>query len=685
MTNLRQFPIILAVVFASAAIVLAFAILLPSAGHAYAHSLPARYSIAPNSQFADRSELPKQLAISFSERPDPKVSYIRVADAQGQRIDDNDFAVTGDNGRQAAVTLDADKVKNGMIYTVSWFTMSLDDGHIAEGAYVFGVGSEVPPSTAAAARMGGTTQYVTSYGDAIAKWPLLVAQTAIVGGAMAHVILQRKNELIGREGGRSRRPARRFSIILLASAVAMAASATAIMLLQASDLAASAGVPLAQAAQLLVTSSPAGTVWLIRLVTSAIVAVAIIVADVYVKKPHKHPLLLYAVLAAGGVSLFSNSMLSHNSAAPFLPMLATALDWVHFAAVSAWVGGLFYLSAVLAPAMRQSPRQLATTLPSFSLLATISLGVIGVTGIYMAWVHLHALDSLFTTTYGTNLVIKLTAALPMVLLGAYHQLKLHREIVVLAAEKKSGGSEEYAATARFGRTVKVEALIGIGVLFAASLLTITSPPAQEGNMLPLQQLQQQSRPQYMQHVNIDGVDVMLDISPFQPGINTFTATLTEGGKPAQNIANVVLRLTNMNANTGPIIVTLQKKAVNSNDNNDGLYSATGGYMSQAGEWEVDFIAQRTGAYDLNHTFTANLGSGSSTMQQQQRQQPPGMTTMSNMSMPEMQDHDGLGGSAPTFDSFAVLALVLSAAVAGGSAFYARQSRLQMKRTLAALG
>jgi len=616
------------VIFALAALLLLSALAAP----AFAHSIPATYTIVPNAQFADKSEVPQQLAMSFSERPDPKVSYIRVVDSQGQRIDKNDFAVTGDHGRQAAVTIDTSNVKDG-IYTVSWFTMSLDDGHIAEGAYVFGVGKAMVPAGGGS----GETRAVTSYADAVAKWPLLVAQAAVVGGTITHVILHKKVES---------RAARRFSIIVLASAGAMAASATGIVFLQAGGLAEAAGVSVTQALQSLVASSPSGAVWLYRLAASAIVAGSIVV---YMKIGKKH--LLYTALAAGAFSLFSNSMLSHNSAAPFLPELATALDWVHFMAVSAWVGGLFYLAAVFAPATRRSPRQLATALPSFSLVATVSLGVIGVTGIYMAWVHLHTLDSLLTTPYGISLAIKLGAALPMVLLGAYHQLKLHLEIVVLA---KSGG-QEYAATSCFGRTIKAEALVGIGVLFAASLLTITSPPAEA-----MDQQHHQTGPHYMNHVNMDGTDAMLEITPFQPGVNTFTVTLSEGGQPPQNIASVILRFTNVDAGVGPLIATLQKTG-------DGVYSAAGGYLSQPGEWKMDLIAQRVNAYDLNHSFTEKLESGS-------------MSGMS--SMPGM---ESTAETPPSFDSFAALALGLAAAVAGGSAFYARQSRLQMKKTLAALG
>jgi hypothetical protein len=224
----------------------------------------------------------------------------------------------------------------------------------------------------------------------------------------------------------------------------------------------------------------------------------------------------------------------------------------------------------------------------------------------------------------------------------------------LLAKTKSGGQEHSAS--RFGRTVKAEALVGIGVLLAASFLTITSPPAQD---------MQQSGPHYMQRVNVDGTDVALEISPFQPGVNTFTATLLdkEGGKPPQNIASVVLRFTNVGAGVGPLVTTLQKAG-------DGVYSATGGYLSQGGEWKVDFIAQRINAYDLNHSFTATMESGQQAM--------PGIMA----AMPGMESSEK---TLPSFDSFAALAVGLAAAVAGGSAFYARQSRLQMRRPLAALG
>jgi len=366
---------------------------------------------------------------------------------------------------------------------------------------------------------------------------------------------------------------------------------------------------------------------------------------------------------------------------------------------------------------------LSVTLPRFSLIATASLGIIGVTGLYMAWIQLQTLDSLFYTPYGNNLIIKLSAALPMVLLGAYHQVKLHKSILLMASIGRGSRKESMEhtdtvnstsknAVSKFGRTVKIESLIGIGVLLAASLLTITSPPSQMmtehqeeeatggGGTMPEMEMQDNTTtttssstaaaPGYSQQVTISGVDTTLEITPFHAGFNTFTITLSDAatGSPPQNINAVYLRFTNQEARIGPIITTL-----NSTGESDGSrYSAIGGYMSQPGNWEIDLVVQRIGAYDLNHSFEANLGASSD---------HENMDMGAEMNM-NMEDHEEAGtstitsdateneldssssSSPPAFDSFAWLAIGLSIAVGAGSAYYFRKSKKQLEGTLKTL-
>jgi copper transport protein len=685
-----------------------------SAPVAYGHAIPSTYSIEPNS-ILNRESAPSQLVISFSERPDPEISYIHVVNSENGRIDNNDFTITGLNGRQATVTLDKTRLEEDGVYTVSWRVMSLDDGHIAQGSYVFGVGNVLPDDVGNQQAQAQEVTYVTSSVDALLRWPVIVSQAAIVGGIIAYFVLQRSlfnspNDANQFSFDLTLFAKKRFVLILIGGALSIAISGTALVFLQASNLDTAGGSDqYLSTVRSLIFDSPAGTVWTLRVATSTIIIALALMYLVQVKKKattlHRRSTsaILLAILVAGATSIFSNSMLSHNSAVTFLPSLAVFSDWLHFMAVSAWVGGLFYFSAVLLFAIKSDNAgniayNLSLILPRFSLLATASLGIIGVTGVYMAWIQLHTLDSLFYTQYGINLIIKLSAALPMILLGAYHQVKVHKNIVLLASigSKKKGStspSNTISNTAngtvsKFGKTVKIESLIGIAVLFAASLLTITSPPSQmhqqqEAGTTPNAGMET-GTPGFSQEVTISGVDTTFEITPFHAGFNTFTVTLRDtAGSSPQNINAVFLRFTNPEARIGPIVATLNKT-----DDGSGRYSAIGGYLSQTGNWTIDLIVQRIGAYDLNHSFDVTLGASSS-------HDNNSMDMSADMNM-QMQDHEAGTTSTktnaqedqlespsppPAFDSFAWLAIGLAVAVGFGSAYYFKKSKHQLENTL----
>ena len=188
-------------------------------------------------------------------------------------------------------------------------------------------------------------------------------------------------------------------------------------------------------------------------------------------------------------------------------------------------------------------------------------------------------------------------------------------------------------------------------------------------------------PGFSEKVTINGVDITLEITPFHPGFNTFTVTLSDtvSGSPPQNINSVYLRFTNPEARIGPIVTTLNSTG------DSGRYSATGGYLSQTGNWTIDLIVQRIGAYDLNHSFDATIGASSS---------HDNMDMSADMNM-QMQDHEGGTTSTnsnaqedelesptppPAFDSFAWLAIGLSVAVVVGSAYYFKKSKRASSKT-----
>ena len=376
-------------------------------------------------------------------------------------------------------------------------------------------------------------------------------------------------------------------------------------------------------------------------------------------------------------------MTSHNAGVKFVPFLAISVDWVHFMAVSIWIGGLFYISTILLSAVRsrsttgstteisptttkgtpmpsslptvinatnayynKKPKSgssqsityyyLALLLPRFSLIATISLGVIGISGLYMAWIHLHTLTELFNSAYGNVLIIKLSAALPLVLLGSYHQLRLHRHMALLASIGRGGEKDRTGKVtsissstesqlspvhssskreqkikdipSKFSKTVKIESFIAIAVLFAASLLTISSPPSM--NMSPMAMPSSSSLSSssssmdsmpamptpahtknhaYVNQKQIMDINTKIEISPFYVGFNFFKTIFTDAkGKPVRNISNVIIQFTNTAADIGPTVVNLDKAS-------DGIYSKSGAYRSQPGDWNIRLTAQRTGS------------------------------------------------------------------------------------------
>src|SRR6185312_3582467 len=99
---------------------------------------------------------------------------------------------------------------------------------------------------------------------------------------------------------------------------------------------------------------------------------------------------------------------------------------LHLLSASVWVGGLLTLvvGLVMARSLALEQRQAvyAEAIPRFSTLAIIATIILGVTGFYAAWLEVGNLDSLWHTTYGHTLIVKLVTIVPLLLLGAVNLL-----------------------------------------------------------------------------------------------------------------------------------------------------------------------------------------------------------------------------------------------------------------------
>jgi copper transport protein len=204
-------------------------------------------------------------------------------------------------------------------------------------------------------------------------------------------------------------------------------------------------------------------------------------------------------LILGSINIFSNSIQSHNAAVNFFPYLAIFVDWLHFMMVSIWVGGLFYLSlnssrklfikekasnyhhnqsSITNPQYGISLQFYSSTILRFSIIAVISLGIIFITGLYMGVLHLQQPSSLFNSTYGNILIVKLLVVFSMAILGGYHHFRIHR-LFNQKIEKRL--RNQLQNLKKFNNTLKIEYILGIGIIFISAFLTVTSPPQHESH------------------------------------------------------------------------------------------------------------------------------------------------------------------------------------------------------------
>ena len=151
--------------------------------------------------------------------------------------------------------------------------------------------------------------------------------------------------------------------------------------------------------------------------------------------------------------------------------LASKVNAVHILAASTWLGTLLVLTLIgirgvirSATAGAERAQLIADLVNSFSPLALVAASIVSITGVTTAWLHLKRISSLWTTSYGMALDVKLVFVLIVVLLGAWNWRRI----------RPSLGGEGSEQTIR--RSARMELTFAALVLIATSVLvTLPSP------------------------------------------------------------------------------------------------------------------------------------------------------------------------------------------------------------------
>jgi copper transport protein len=583
------------------ATVLALILVVLTLGAALAHANLVRSDPPAN---AALPKAPAQIQLWFSEELEPSFSQAIVYNAQQQQVDNRDSHVAPNDPLSLIVTLPAN-LPNGT-YVIAWTTQSKVDGHIVRGVVPFGVGVASVSAAAAASAPVENGAVSGSPAEMALRWLSLLAAIGLVGtGAFWELQRRALAGLAARlpssagDGG-STAPGAASRATWLGRGQRLAAigvfglfilSNLALIVLQAST-AASVGFLAALGAPLLRTlATQYGELWLIRLALGLTVGAALAV------RARSARSLAWPGLLLGGALILSISLSSHSAALGSLTPLGIFTDWLHFGAVAIWIGGLTQLAVLVAEVKlplypRPLPSRggegvarpallLATLVPRFSILAGISLGVVGVTGVGEALFHVGTLDNLLNTAYGQALLVKTLLVLPIVAIAAVHHF------VFVPVFQRSKGAATAGALGPvaglvgvFRWTARLELLFAVAAIAAAGVMTSLSPAIQPngagGGTLNA-------------NVALGDLNGTFALAPGRPGPNSYQVTLS--GPVQTDVQRVSVQFTFLDSNLGTTEVVLNQSGPNQ-------YTGSGSDVALAGRWQAEVIVRRAGRDDV---------------------------------------------------------------------------------------
>lgn len=254
-----------------------------------------------------------------------------------------------------------------------------------------------------------------------------------------------------------------------ATGAAIAASCLLLWL----DAASMAEVPLAEAGPAVMAALSAthyGFAWSIGIASLA----AIALASAALAWPRAGAVAAWTRLLAIGTFLYSRSIVGHAGAGDGW---AVAVEWMHLALASAWVGevlvaGLLVLRTPAGPAPGAMPDR-AAYIQGLSTIASIALAGIVATGVFSAWRGLGSIENATGNPYAAALLAKLALVACAALLGG-----VNRFLVMPGLLAGLRGHDDRAARLdrRFAWILQLEALVLAAVLVMAAILSSTSPP-----------------------------------------------------------------------------------------------------------------------------------------------------------------------------------------------------------------
>ena len=503
--------------------------LAPPAG---AHALAQSSDPAPGSTVA---HAPPAVTITFGERPEPALSSIHVLSSTGATFDTGKTA--GVAGSPLMLRVNVKTLPKG-VYTVTWRTVSSVDGHVATGAFAFGV--QVAPSSATTKATVATASAKPKPLAIAARWALYLGAVLLAGAVFVGGVLHG-------------RPTRSVLRLLVLGTGMAAAGTAAIVLIGHSD----AGISWTRLFRTAVGHH-------LQLRLAAVCATVVLVALALMLRGAARRLLV-GLAGLGGVAVMLADVEASHAAAGSRPTLNMALQLVHIVAAGLWMGGL----AALLVATRGEPTDDKTrAVRRFASVAGIGLVTVFVTGIIRAAVEIGRWDKIFSTGFGQLVVAKVALIALLALLGARNHFR-----------HAPAAGTSLRGLRRVGST---ELVLGASALLVAAALVNLAPPVSARTRTP----------PAVRPLVLNGSDygtttrIRFQVSPGAAGFNQFTVRATDYDSAAPIRADVVQLGFSMPQRPDLGTSTLPLKRAGA-----GTYRADGANLSIFGTWKVTVLVQ----------------------------------------------------------------------------------------------
>ena len=506
---------------------------------------------------------PRQVALTYSEAVEPRFAIVSVTDAAGRQQTAGPPRRSPANADTLLVPLK--RVGEGW-YLVYWRAISVD-GHPVRGAFTFAVGPN--PGPAPQFVIPSTSETAATPKLIVARWLVFLSVMTAVGLLALRLAIARP--VVKRVAGTSLRS---ISLAFFVSAAIGLVAIPVYLLLATADFALRSVFAIAALVPL-VHASAFGRGYLdLELCFALFVAAG--ATAIWVDRPEREQRSLAELIAfAGAASAAAATLLvpgaSGHPSQTSPRGLALTLDWLHLASGSLWIGGLagvLVLWRSLPAAKRVAG--LVVVVPRFSNVALASVLVLIGSGTVASYLHLPTLATLWQTSYGQAILVKVALLLVAVALASVNLLRT-----------KPGLRVDGVGAARLlRRLVTAEVTIVAAAIFVAAILSSLAPPskalASVGNASahvgpgPVTSVAQKN-----------GYRLELRVTPNQAAVpNDFSVRLSRNGERVSG-ADIVIRVSMLDMEMGDQEYRLSETA-------PGVYTHAAPALVMVGHWGLSF-------------------------------------------------------------------------------------------------